>query len=149
MPTTFLIIIPNDPETDTNEEVAEAACVALEAAFPNATDVSYDLFDEVRFIDPGVAFDGVHCPACGKDADTWWPAAMDKAARLEFDDLELVTPCCKASISLNDMKYAPAAGFARFAIVVESKFAMKLNDEARQNVKTALGCSIRMVVQEG
>jgi hypothetical protein len=148
MTETFLIIIPNDPDFETTDEVAEAACVALEAMFPDADDISYDMFDEVRFIDPGVAFDSVHCPACGKDADPWWPAAMDKAARLEFDDLDIITKCCKAAMSLNDMKYAPAAGFARFAIVVEDASATTLTDSQRTAVETALGVGVRVVVQE-
>jgi hypothetical protein len=149
MTETFLIIIPADPDAQTNDEIAEAACVALEAMFPDAQDISYDMFDEVRFIDPGVAFDSVHCPACGKDADPWWPAAMDKAARLEFDDLDVVTKCCKAPISLNDMKYAPAAGFARFVIVVENSGVVDLNASQRGAVEAALGGPVRVVVQEG
>jgi hypothetical protein len=147
MTATFLIIIPNDPDADTSDDIAEAACEALEAMFPDAQDISYDMFDEVRFIDPGVAFDSVHCPACGKDADPWWPAAMDKAARLEFDDLDVVTKCCKAAISLNDMKYAPAAGFARFAIVVENADMDALSGTQRDAVEAVLGCPVRVVVQ--
>jgi hypothetical protein len=145
----FLIIIPNDPDADVSDEIAEAACVALEGMFPDAEDVSYDLFDEVRLIDPGVAFDSVHCPACGKDADPWWPAAMDKAARLEFDDLDVVTKCCKTAISLNDMKYAPSAGFARFAIVVENADMDALSGTQRDAIEAALGWPVRVVVQRG
>jgi hypothetical protein len=149
MTETFLIIIPADPNAETSDDIAEAACVALEAAFPDADDISYDMFDEVRFIDPGVAFDSVHCPACGKDADPWWPTAMDKAARLEFDDLDVVTKCCKAAISLNDMKYAPAAGFARFAIVVENAGALDLTVSQRGTLEATLGVGVRVVVQQG
>jgi hypothetical protein len=148
MPDNFLIIIPAGPDADTSDEAAEAACLVLEAAFPQADDVSYDIFDEVRFIDPGVAFDSVHCPACKKDADPWWPAAMDKAARLEFDDLEVVTKCCKAAISLNEVIYEPAAGFARFALVVENAGAISLSEAQKRDVTTALGCDIRVVVQQ-
>ena len=146
---TFLIIIPADPDSEVDDDIAEAACEVLEAMCPNAEDVSYGIFDEVRFIDPGVAFDSVHCPACGKDADPWWPAAMDKAARLEFDDLDVVTRCCKTAISLNDMKYAPAAGFARFAIVVVNPNVVSLTESQRQSVETALGGGVRVVVQQG
>jgi hypothetical protein len=149
MTDTFLIIIPNDPDFETSDDTAEAACVALEAIFPGAQDVSYDMFDEVRFIDPGVAFDSVHCPSCGKDADPWWPAAMDKAARLEFDDLDVVSKCCKAAISLNDMKYAPNAGFARFAIVAGNAGANDMSASQRHSVETALGIGVRVVVQKG
>lgn len=148
MSDTFLIIIPSDPEAETNDEAAEAACVILDAAFPDAEDVSYDIFDEVRFIDPGVAFDSVHCPACGKDADPWWPGAMDKAARLEFDDLEVVTKCCKKTIFLNDMKYAPAAGFARFALVVVNCGANSINPAQQMSIETALGFKVRVVIQQ-
>jgi hypothetical protein len=149
MTDTFLIIIPNDPDAETSDDIAETACVALEAAFPDADDISYDLFDEVRFIDPGVAFDSVHCPSCGKDADPWWPAAMDKAARLEFDDLDVVTKCCKTAISLNDMTYAPNAGFARFALVVVNAGATQLTAGHMQAVEGALGMAVRVVVQTG
>lgn len=149
MTETFTIIIPADPDVEVSDEIAEAACELLEAAFPNAEDISYDIFDEVRFIDPGVAFDSVHCPSCGKDADPWWPAAMDKAARLEFDNLDVVTKCCKAAISLNDMKYAPAAGFARFALVVENADTDALSGTQRDAIETALGWGVRVVVQQG
>ena len=147
MSDTFLIIIPNDPDSETTDEAAEAACLALEVALPKAEEVSYDMFDEVRFIDPGVAFDVVHCPACGSDADPWWPAAMDKAARLEFEDLDVVAKCCKAPISLNDMKYAPAAGFARFAIVITNPEVKDLSDTLIQEVSVVLGCGVRTVRQ--
>jgi hypothetical protein len=149
MTETFLIIIPTDPDAEISDDIAEAACVTIEAMFPEASDISYDIFDEVRFIDPGVAFDSVHCPACGKDADPWWPAAMDKAARLEFDDLEVVTKCCKAIISLNDMTYAPAAGFARFALVVENAQMDAISGTQRDAIEAALGCPVRLVVQRG
>ncbi len=149
MADTFLIIIPNDPDAETTDEAAEAACVLLETAFPTAQDVSYDMFDEVRFIDPGEAFESVDCPACGKDADPWWPAAMDKAARLEFDDLDVITRCCKASISLNDMTYSPAAGFARFAIVVVTDVPVQLSVDVRQKIEAVLGWGVRVVVQKG
>lgn len=145
----FLILIPTDPDMDISEEALEAACDALEVAFPEAEDVSYDIFDEVRFIDPGVAFDSVHCPACGKDAEAWWPAAMDKAARLEFDDLTTTTKCCKTVISLNDMSYSPAAGFARWALVVVNCGMEALSGTARDAVEAALGASVRVVIQKG
>jgi hypothetical protein len=149
MPDTFLILIPKDPDAEPSDEQAEAACVVLDELFPDAEDVSYDVFDEVRFIDPGVAFDSVTCPACNKDADPWWPAAMDKAARLEFDDLNVTAKCCKTAMTLNDMKYAPSAGFARFALVVVNAGTNALSGTARDSVVTALGCDVRMVVQHG
>lgn len=149
MTDTFLIIIANDPDIETTDEGAEAACVALETMFPDADDISYDIFDEVRFIDPGVAFDSVHCPACGKDADPWWPAAMDKAARLEFDDLDVITKCCKTAITLNDMKYAPSAGFARFALVVVNSGFDALSGTQRDSIEALLGFGIRVVIQRG
>ena len=149
MTETFLIIIPTDPEIETSDDSAEAACTTLESLFPEAEDVSYDMFDEVRFIDPGVAFDSVHCPACGKDADPWWPAAMDKAARLEFDDLDVVTKCCKAKISLNEMTYVPNAGFARFAIVVVNAGVSSMTGAQKRDVEAALGVTVRVVVQQG
>ena len=74
---------------------------------------------------------------------------MDKAARLEFDELNVVTKCCKAAISLNDMTYKPNAGFARFAIVVVNGGALDLSTDQKRAVEAALGVSVRVVVQQG
>jgi hypothetical protein len=149
MPDTFLIIIPAHPDSEVSDEIAEAACGVLETAFPDAEDISYDMFDEVRFIDPGVAFDSVRCPACGKDCDAWWPTAMDKAARLEFDDLDIVTKCCKTAMTLNDITYTPAAGFARLALVVVNSGMDAITGTQRDAIEAALGFGVRVIVQQG
>jgi uncharacterized protein (DUF58 family) len=47
----YLILIPTDPTYVPSDEQAEAGADALEALLPRADEVSYDMFDDVRFID--------------------------------------------------------------------------------------------------
>ena len=86
----YLILIPTDPTYVPSDEQAEAGADALEALLPRADEVSYDMFDDVRFIDAGEAFEAITCPLCGKDTKAWWEGAMDQAAETEFEELGVV-----------------------------------------------------------
>ncbi len=144
----FLILIPTDPTYVPSEEQAEAGADALEALLPRADEVTYDMFDDVRFIDAGEAFEAITCPLCGKDAQTWWEGAMDQAAETEFEDLAVVASCCGGSTNLNALIYQPAAAFARFTLVATNAGLGKLAPEALVPVETALGCNVRVVRQK-
>lgn len=143
----YLILIPTDPTYVPSEEQAEAGADALEALLPRADEVSYDMFDDVRFIDGGEAFEAITCPLCGKDAQAWWEAAMDQAAESEFEDLTVVATCCGGTTTLNALKYQPAAAFARFTLVATNSRVETLAPEALAPVEAALGCAVRVVRQ--
>jgi hypothetical protein len=144
----FLILIPTDPTYVPSEEQAEAGADALEALLPRADEVTYDMFDDVRFIDAGEAFEAITCPLCGKDAQAWWEGAMDQAAESEFEDLAVTATCCGGATNLNALIYQPAAAFARFTLVATKAGVSKLAPEALVLVETALGCNVRVVRQK-
>jgi hypothetical protein len=146
-PLDYLILIPTDPAYIPGEEQAEAGADALEALLPRAEEVTYDMFDDVRFIDAGEAFEAITCPLCGKDAQAWWEGAMDQAAETEFEELALVAACCGGSTNLNALTYQPAAAFARFTLVATNAGVGKLAPEALSQVEAALGCAVRVVRQ--
>lgn len=143
----YLILIPTDPSYVPSDEQAEAGADALEALLPRADEVSYDMFDDVRFIDGGEAFEAITCPLCGKDAQAWWEGAMDQAAESEFEDLAVVATCCGGTTNLNALIYQPAAAFARFTLVATNAGVSKVAPEALAPVEAALGCAVRVVRQ--
>lgn len=144
----FLILIPTDPTYVPSEAQAEAGADALEALLPRAQEVTYDMFDDVRFIDAGEAFEAITCPLCGKDAQAWWEGAMDQAAESEFEDLSVTATCCGGATNLNALTYQPAAAFGRFTLVATNAGVGKLAAEALVPVETALGCKVRVVRQK-
>ncbi|GBF58863.1 hypothetical protein PbB2_02552 [Candidatus Phycosocius bacilliformis] len=148
VPTSHLILIPTDPTYVPHDDQAEAAADALETLLPAAREVSYDMFDDVRFIDAGEAFEAITCPLCGKDAHGWWPSAMDRAAENEFEDLAVVAACCGGQTNLNALIYQPAASFGCFALVATNAGVGKLAPEALVPIEAALGCAVRVVRQK-
>ena len=144
----YLILIPTDPTYVPSDEQAEAGADALEALLPRADEVSYDMFDDVRFIDGGEAFVAITCPLCGKDAQAWWEGAMDQAAQTEFEDLAVTATCCGGATTLNALNYQPAAAFARFTLVATNSRVETLAPEALAPVEAGLGCALRMVRQQ-
>ncbi|WP_313586227.1 hypothetical protein [Aquidulcibacter sp.] len=143
----YLILIPTDPTYVPSDEQAEAGGDALEALLPRADEISYDMFDDVRFIDGGESFEAITCPLCGKDAQAWWEGAMDQAAETEFEDLTVVATCCGGATTLNALLYQPAAAFARFTLVATNARVETLAVESFVPVEAALGCALRMVRQ--
>ncbi|GIU67352.1 hypothetical protein [Candidatus Phycosocius spiralis] len=143
----YLILIPTDPIYVPTEEQAETGADALEALMPAAEEVTYDMFDDVRFIDGGQAFEAITCPLCGKDAQAWWHNAMDKAAEAEFEELECTATCCGGQTSLNALIYQPAAAFTRFTLVATNAGVGGLNETDLTAIGVPLGCKLRVVTQ--
>jgi hypothetical protein len=143
----YLILIPTDPTYVPTDEQAEAGADALEALVPDAEEVTYDMFDDVRFIDGGQAFEAITCPLCGKDAQSWWHNAMDKAAEAEFEELACIATCCGGQTNLNALIYQPAAAFTRFTLVATNAGLGGLSGAELAAVGAPLGCELRVVTQ--
>jgi hypothetical protein len=143
----YLILIPTDPTYAPTDEQAEAGADALEALVPDAEEVTYDMFDDVRFIDGGQAFEAITCPLCGKDAQSWWHNAMDKAAEAEFEELACIATCCGGQTNLNALIYQPAAAFTRFTLVATNAGVGGLSGAELAAVGAPLGCELRVVTQ--
>jgi hypothetical protein len=115
-----LNLIPADPAWVPSRDVAERALLVFQRRVPAATDVSIEFFGGIQFVDQGSSFETVSCRQCGEPLDlAWWSAQMDAAWSPEasrFANLQVVTPCCAATSSLNDLDYDRPAGFASFRL---------------------------------
>jgi hypothetical protein len=113
-----LNLIPADPAWVPARDAADRAMLAFQRRVPAATDISIEFFAGTQFVDQGSSFETVSCRQCGEVLDlAWWTAQMDAAWSLEasrFANLQVVTPCCAATSSLNDLDYYLPAGFASF-----------------------------------
>jgi len=111
-----LQFIPELPTWQPTQDAASSAAELLLSFVPKSEAVEVRFSDDVEFFHPGENWSGVRCPRCDADAEGWWSEAMDEAWKNRFASLMVVAPCCRLSISLNDLRYAPNAGFGRFVL---------------------------------
>lgn len=147
MSDTFLLLIPSAPDFVPSEAAQAAALTRFKSFLPKAEDVMCDSTDEVRFIDAGVNFERISCPACRRPmALRWWQDAMNAAAEKVFADLAITLPCCGKPSSLNDLVYFWAQGFARFSLEALNPGQRDLRVDQVRELETILGCSLRVIL---
>jgi hypothetical protein len=95
----------------------------------------------ITFVDSGVPFAAIDCPACGTAIEKgWWLERMVAGYDRDREAYEVLTvqpPCCERLVSLNDLAYDPPAGFARVEVEAGA------DDLAR--IAAALGHPVRAV----
>jgi hypothetical protein len=141
----WLQFVPSNPYFLPTPESAEQARALLATYVPMANEVNASFKDSVQFFHPGGNWSGVECPACGADAEPWWPQAMDRAWQNQFADLFVDAGCCVARVSLNELKYRWPAAFGRF--VLETRNPCIRDLEAAQEIRLAeaIGHPLRKV----
>ncbi len=73
----------------------------------------------IRFYDCGENFEKVQCPCCKEVLSIeWWQDEMCRASESNFEDLDLILPCCNRNSSLNKLEYSFPQGFAKFSIEI-------------------------------
>jgi hypothetical protein len=113
----YLFLVPTDPFFAASAEVAERARARLERLVPDADEVNVEVRDSVKFIDPFENWEGTRCPGCGAMLDDEWVTnEILVAEERRGQPLEVATPCCGVTTSLNDLDYVWPAGFARFVL---------------------------------
>ena|SRR6202012_9537 len=141
----WLRLIPTDPEYQPTPVAAERARELLVTFVPDAGQVTVTFKRAVEFFHPGSNWSGVRCCACGADAQPWWEPAMTRAAERGFCELRVVAGCCGAEVSLNDLCYPWAAGFARFVIELLNPNIADLTPYELDLLSATLGCELRRV----
>ena len=128
-PSTILRLISSNPSYVPNQEQEQQAKDFLAKIYPRHKIESIST-DTIEFVDQGQNFDSIICPFCEKDIETeYWQYAMEKADQTHFTDLTMITPCCKKSTSLNDLRYVTPAGFAKYVLSVnDPETEMKHSD---------------------
>jgi hypothetical protein len=140
-----MIILPVDPLATPPKERAEAAVELVSRLRPGASEVELRISDKPDFIDCGGNFVSVFCPFCQTDIVGWWTSEMQ--AWCDGHDrrrMEVKTPCCGRSSSLNDLDYVAPQGFACVAIEAMNPGADLEPEEFRQ-VETVLGMPARII----
>jgi hypothetical protein len=141
----WLQLVPSDPQFRPDAAQAERARQLFASFVPLADDVSAEVTDEVRFFDPGGNWSGVECPAYGAAAQEWWAEAVSAAARTGFESLSCVAKCCRATVSLNELRYIWPAAFGSFALVAVNPNVPNLSATQLVQLEQELGCTLRVV----
>jgi hypothetical protein len=145
MSDTILRLIPDEPTRVPRASAREAATGVLMRALSQAEDITSQVSDRVRFVDCGDNFESVRCPRCGTDVGEWWTLAMEVAHEQQFADLRVMTPCCQAVVSLNDLVYGWPVGFARYTLDVLNPGVGSLPERVHQRLEEVLGSRIREI----
>jgi hypothetical protein len=145
-----LNIISCDPAWGPSADLADRALLAYQRYVLAADEVEAEFLDGIQFVDQGTNFEHVSCPRCGEQLDQgWWSEQMDAAWSAElsqFADLQVVTPCCRASSSLNDLDYQWPAGFASFRLWARNPARGGfLPDAELEEIAAELGTALRQV----
>ena len=144
----LLILIPFQPDFIPAQESQRAATAILREMVAAESIVESRTTAFIEFVDAGANFKSIACPLCRREIDTaWWSGAMDAAARSEFSDLGIVTPCCHKNTSLNDLVYDFPQGFARFRLQAINPHIPGLEGIQLSALEQALGCNLRVIWQ--
>ena len=103
MSDSYLRYVPVNPTFRPSSTAANAAQELLSGFLPDAEDISFELLEDVEFIDAGSNWSGVRCPSCNADIESWWEEAMSTAAERRFEKLAVCTPCCGTQTSLESL----------------------------------------------
>jgi hypothetical protein len=142
----FLRLIPTDPQCTADGPQLREASALLAGFLPQAQEVTFEIKEEVSFIDPGQNLERIFCPNCGHQIDMgWWADRMDAAYETRFSDLSVEMPCCGAFVSLNDLQYDWPAGFARFVLEARNP-RERLDEEQLRSLEAILGCPLRLIL---
>ena len=129
-----LKLIPLDPNFAPTNSQQEKGITYLAKQYKDK-EITSTLKNEIEFVDPGQGLEAVTCNFCGQLIEfEFWTEQMDNASKGKFVDLEMVTPCCNKTTSLNDLRYYMPSGFSKFQIMVmdpdiEEQTANKLKSD--------------------
>lgn len=99
----------------------------------------------VEFVDAGSNWDGVFCPKCGANAESWWGDAMSAAAEEGFENLTVRAKCCRTDVGLNDLRYGWPVAFGRYVLEAANPLADGLSQNALDELGRLLGSPVREI----
>ena len=141
----WLMFIPTDPEAIPSKAAADAAVELLKSFVPDSQDVHAEYGEKIEFHSGVENWSGVKCPNCGTDIEARWKEAMKKASQTDFAKLNITTPCCGHSTTLNDLNYVWPAGFSRFVLEAMNPNIKDTTEEQERALSEALGLPLRKI----
>jgi hypothetical protein len=136
--------VPVDPEFVPQEQAIRTAASLL-CSFMNVDSVECRINQHVEFVDAGENWEGVYCPSCAADAETWWSDAMDTAAASHFSVLDVHAPCCEAKVALTKFRYGWPVAFGKCVLEVVNPGILGLQARQLAQIEGALGCRVREI----
>ena len=144
----YLVVIPADPAVAL-PETAEAVRMAL-AEMTGGTESRVKDYGKLQFIDAGENFERTACPGCAAEIpnETWqaWMASDwhgDEGFHLHRHE----TPCCGASVTLNELDYQSPQGFARWFVSARNAGRGPLTSEELARLEAVAGLKLRAIAQ--
>lgn len=145
----WLILIPTDPEWVPDADQATQAEQAVDRLTPaREGEIDFRAPGHVEFVHCGENFETIGCPSCGAMLDIkWWHERMNAAydGTSSFGALDVTTPCCGVTSTLNDLDYNFPQGFASWWVRVHYANRPWLDDTEREQVEAALGHAVREI----
>jgi len=148
----FIRLIPMDAAWQPPRLSADAATSYVSDLFAGSgrsvDEVTSEYFDTVTLIDAGVNTSKAKCHLCNQSIDLDWVFEVINELDASLANLDVVSPCCGAVVSLNDLDYDWPMGFARFEITVMngSRPKYELDAEELGQVALLLGHPVRQVL---
>jgi hypothetical protein len=140
----WLAFVPCDPNFQPSQGAIAAALNLVREFAPAAEGVTGESDDSVNFFHAGSNLESISCPSCGADLKDWWGDAMNEAWKSHFENLSIVTPCCRAATSLNELNYNFPMAFGKFAIELFNPRTI-VGDEQRKQLERTLGTPLKAV----
>ena len=142
----ILRIIPTEPGFRPSDDAARALIDRVRQIAPDARDVEIVDSSDVTFVDAGANFETVSCSVCGVSLDLdWWSEQMSVAWDTRFEELDVVTPCCNSTRTLNELDYQWPQGFARWFVTVHDPNRGPIDQSEIDSLRFALGHELRVI----
>jgi len=144
---TMLKLIPAYPEYTPSNSSQSNLINKLKVIFVNS-EIKDKLYDHVQFIDQGGNFELIKCPNCQEEiAIGWWQEKMDKAYKVNFENLSLILPCCNGASNLNELEYILPAGFARFVVEILNAESIEYNiNQHLKELEKLIGSKLKVII---
>ena len=141
-----LKFIPLDPNFAPTNSQQEKGITYLAELYPDK-EIKSTLKKEIEFVDPGQGLETVTCNYCGQLVGFgFWTEQMDNAYKGKFVDLEMVTPCCNKTTSLDQLSYYLPSGFSKFQIMVmDPDIDEETADNLNSDLEAIYGTEIRTI----
>ena len=149
MSDSWIAIVPVDADFVPDPATHEVALEFFRQIAPDVEEVEIKLTDQIQFFDCGANLEQIICLCCDREISIdWWQDRMeDDHNGHGFRLAQYSTPCCEASVSLNELRYDWPQAFARFGIDAMNPNIGQLPDEQRREFERILGTPIRIIYQ--
>ncbi len=141
----ILKIIATSPSYIPTEDTDQKLMALIKILLPHTERISIKRSKTIQFIDSGSNLENIICPNCNKKLDeVWWKEALDKSYQNLFSELDVIVPCCKSKLSLNELKYELPVGFAQFSVEILNPNS-DISNEELQKIEEILDTKTRII----